>query len=599
MGRLPRCWSESLRRRWRRAWSCGLAPRSGAGMAGRRRPAVGCALRGEALEPRTLLAADVVISEILASNDNDIRDEDRLGRPDWIEVLNAGDEAVNLEGWSLTDDRQALGKWRFPDLPLAPNERVVVFASGKDRAVAGSELHTNFGLGRGGEYLALVEPDGMTVAYALDEYPAQIRDVSYGMVQGIVESDLVLLGDTGRYLIPTSGDLGLNWTEVGFEDDSWAEGATGLGYSFRTEYDELTGTNVKGVMKGVNASVYLRLPFVVEDRSALFSLTLSMRYKDGYAAYLNGTEVARVNAPEGPLSWNSTASSQRGRDDALIPEEIDLTPYLELLKTGDNVLSIHGLNSNKGNSRFLIAPELRAGAVGPLEPDTLHYFPYPTAGRPNGLGWTTAVTSVSHSPSVLAAGEPLTVRAVVESTVGPVSEVLLYYRVMFEAEQALVMHDDGLHGDGAAGDAVYGAMIPADVALPGELVRYRITTADGLGSVGRSPAFQDPLDTSEYWGTIVADPAIQSNLPVMHLFLIDPMNVDTHEGPPTGADTDEGTRGALYYQGELYDNIHIDVHGFTTRGFPKRSHDAFMPRDHKFLIEDGLPRLDDINLITN
>ena len=41
--------------------------------------------RGELLEPRHLLAASVVISEFMASNDTGIRDEDH-DRSDWIEL---------------------------------------------------------------------------------------------------------------------------------------------------------------------------------------------------------------------------------------------------------------------------------------------------------------------------------------------------------------------------------------------------------------------------------------------------------------------------------------------------------------------------------
>ena len=47
--------------------------------------------------------------------------------------------------------------------------------------------------------------------------------------------------------------------------------------------------------------------------------------------------------------------------------------------------------------------------MGPLEPDTLHYFPYPTAGKPNGLGWTTAIVEVAHNPQVPAVDEALLV----------------------------------------------------------------------------------------------------------------------------------------------------------------------------------------------
>jgi blue copper oxidase len=47
------------------------------------------------------------------------------------------------------------------------------------------------------------------------------------------------------------------------------------------------------------------------------------------------------------------------------------------------------------------------------------------------------------------------------------------------APQTITMYDDGLHGDGAAGDGVYGATIPQQAA--GTTVSYTITATDSLG----------------------------------------------------------------------------------------------------------------------
>ena len=64
---------------------------------------------------------------------------------------------------------------------LLPGGYLVVFASTKNRALPGSELHTNFSLSAGGEYLALVQPDGVTIATEFSTvYPPQRSDVSYG-----------------------------------------------------------------------------------------------------------------------------------------------------------------------------------------------------------------------------------------------------------------------------------------------------------------------------------------------------------------------------------------------------------------------------------
>lgn len=117
-------------------------------------------------------------------------------------------------------------------------------------------------------------------------------------------------------------------------------------------------TDVKGAMKGVNSSLYIRIPFTIPDASLVSRLELSIKYDDGFVAYLNGTEVARRNAPT-PLAFNSAATTDRPDLDALTPEVIDLTANISLLVTGaGNVLAIHGLNSAANDPRFLICPEL-------------------------------------------------------------------------------------------------------------------------------------------------------------------------------------------------------------------------------------------------
>jgi hypothetical protein len=60
----------------------------------------------------------------------------------------------------------------------------VVCASGKNRAVAGRPLHTNFQLAGNNGYLALVQPDGVTIAHAYNSYPEQRFNVSCGITGG-------------------------------------------------------------------------------------------------------------------------------------------------------------------------------------------------------------------------------------------------------------------------------------------------------------------------------------------------------------------------------------------------------------------------------
>ena len=68
----------------------------------------------EPLEPRmTLAAGPLLITEFMAVNDIGLTD-DNGDRSDWIEIHNPTGAAVNLDGWYLTDDDDALTKWRCP-----------------------------------------------------------------------------------------------------------------------------------------------------------------------------------------------------------------------------------------------------------------------------------------------------------------------------------------------------------------------------------------------------------------------------------------------------------------------------------------------------
>jgi hypothetical protein len=141
---------------------------------------IACAL----LSAPPLATADPVISEFMASNQNSISDEDGF-KADWIEIHNPDSAPVNLEGWSLTDKAAEPREWIFPAVTLPANGYLIVFASNKDRRVPGQPLHTNFALSAGGEYLALIQPDGTTKSTEFSPgFPPQFGDISYGTAAG-------------------------------------------------------------------------------------------------------------------------------------------------------------------------------------------------------------------------------------------------------------------------------------------------------------------------------------------------------------------------------------------------------------------------------
>ena len=137
-----------------------------------------------------------VLSEFLATGNETYRDEDR-DTPDWLEIHNPGPDMIDLAGYALTDDTADLTKWVFPATTLSAGDYLVVFASDKDRAVAGSPLHTNFKLASSGEYLALVAPDGITIVSEFrPAYPPQTAPYSYGIGTG---------GGPGYFEVSTPG----------------------------------------------------------------------------------------------------------------------------------------------------------------------------------------------------------------------------------------------------------------------------------------------------------------------------------------------------------------------------------------------------------
>src|SRR3954452_16636722 len=89
-----------------------------------------------------------------------------------------------------------------------------------------------------------------------------------------------------------------------------------------------------------------------------------------------------------------------------------------------------------------------------------------------------------------------------------VGSVSLAYRVMFSNEVTVAMFDDGSHGDGAAGDGVFGGVIPHGVAGPSQMLRYYVFARDTLNNGSRFPAFEDPLNSPQYQGTVVVNPAL-------------------------------------------------------------------------------------------
>ncbi|MHC4112728.1 MAG: chitobiase/beta-hexosaminidase C-terminal domain-containing protein, partial [Planctomycetota bacterium] len=150
-------------------------------------------------------------------------------------------------------------------------------------------------------------------------------------------------------------------------------------------------TDVQQQMQNINASLWTRIEFNLEEgqRDIFDTLTLRMKYEDGFVAYLNGQHIAEQNAPPS-LQWNSTATSDRPSEDSLVFKAINIMAFVDTLQTGKNVLAIHGLNDNPANDEFLILPELTAASNISVP----QYFTTPTPGAFNIAGAADIVSDV-------------------------------------------------------------------------------------------------------------------------------------------------------------------------------------------------------------
>ncbi|MCA9168062.1 MAG: lamin tail domain-containing protein, partial [Planctomycetales bacterium] len=191
----------------------------------------------ETLEVRSLLAADLVITEFMANNSQTLADEDG-DYPDWIEIRNQGTSDAQLSEYHLTDDANDLEKWTFPNRTLPAGSFLVVYASGKDRVQPGSPLHTNFSLDDRGEYLALTHdaplPGNSDNVSAVTEFapqfPEQLKDVSYGIGQNVTINSVLPAGSNSRVMFPADGTLGTSWTGTSFVDNAWRQSTSAIGY---------------------------------------------------------------------------------------------------------------------------------------------------------------------------------------------------------------------------------------------------------------------------------------------------------------------------------------------------------------------------------
>lgn len=531
-------------------------------------------------------ATTPIITEFCASNGVSLLDQDGESS-DWIEIYNPLTHAVDLTGWTLTDDKGKPAKWAFPEITLGAGQYLVVFASNKDRNNPAEELHTNFVLDPDGEYLALVMDNGGTVAQAFEDYPRQFRDVSYGLTLRTVSN--LEFGKSAYYKIPTANDPDdLRWT-TGYSQTPWNSGI--LPFSFESG----EGTDLSSAMQDVNASLQTFRLFSISSPEEVKQLVLNVKYDDGFKAYLNGIEVASRNAPA-LLTYNSTATATH---DAGSVEQINLSDHLNLLKSGNNYFAFQALNITEGDSDFYLDFKVETTQLAPDRESERGYFAVPTPGAANGIADTEIgpkIDPVAHTPAIPADADELVVTATITETAAAVNpaSVRLHYRVMYGPEVTVSMTDNGTGSDITAGDSIYTGVIPASAFSSKEMVRYYITASDIQAGMTRFPLYKSSQFSEQYRGTVVDGDSIQTPMDLFWWFVEDP---DWYKYDPRGY-TKDYISSSVFYKGRFYDNVQTRIRGASSivHKFPKQSLKMEFNQENRFYYSPEMDKLDEINV---
>ena len=252
----------------------------------------------------------------------------------------------------------------------------------------------------------------------------------------------------------------------------------------------------------------------------------------------------------------------------------------KLAKTGDYL----ALSDPNGNLSSEFSPAYPAQfddvSYGLSNSGTLTYLE-PTPGVANGSSRSEIgpkVEGLTRNPLPPTPGEDLVISANITPRIGAIASSKLFYRVGFGTDRQLTMTKGA--------DDQFTTTIPASAYEAGEMVRWYLIATTTSGESTREPPFPDLTESAEYFGTVISDPSISVDQPVMHWFV---KNIGA-------ADTRGGTRGSLYFEGQFYDNIFCRIRGQSTANWPKHKYKFDFYRGDHFRWKPEAKRVEEINV---
>ncbi|MBN1670625.1 MAG: fibronectin type III domain-containing protein, partial [Kiritimatiellae bacterium] len=238
------------------------------------------------------------------------------------------------------DGKQSSGNWRFwidsyevwngipsepppPVTPAAPSELNAVPVSSSKIELTwrdNSSDETGFKIDRrqSGQsgWARVAEPAANVTAHPDSGLPADTTfyyivkacnaagnsaysDLAWATTERAAPSTIVIpAGATWRYRKGTAeaSEPSTAWRRPGFDDSSWSSGPAPIGYS---DYGVTLGTELAD-MPNSYSCIFLRSGFSVRYSALVSELHILAQFDDSFIMWINGEEIARVNAPGAP-----------------------------------------------------------------------------------------------------------------------------------------------------------------------------------------------------------------------------------------------------------------------------------------------------------
>ncbi|MDP7048559.1 MAG: tetratricopeptide repeat protein [Verrucomicrobiota bacterium] len=149
-------------------------------------------------------------------------------------------------------------------------------------------------------------------------------------------------------------DLGQAWREPSHDDSTWPSGKGPLGYGDLDSIKPTTTIRYGGDAGRKHPTAYFRRSFQFDpaELGAATGITARVLSDDGFVLYLNGTEVARDNMPDGEITFDTLTRANRASNEEDLYKEFPLS--LAALRHGRNVLAaeVHQPNSTSTDLGF-------------------------------------------------------------------------------------------------------------------------------------------------------------------------------------------------------------------------------------------------------